>query len=114
MCDGSEIVMNMFLAEFIGTFIFVNIILSIKYHNGAKDLVVNALCIGITLFLGVILIGGISGGSLNPAVGVVQSVFQWIMLRSFPKTVSQKWVTLKTFWVYVAGPASGGIGAGIF
>ena len=61
----------MYLAEFIGTFIFINIILSIKYHNGAADLVVNALSIGLTLLLGVFLIGGISGGSLNPAVGIV-------------------------------------------
>lgn len=75
MCDGATLYGNLFLAEFIGTFIFVNIILSIKYHNGAVDLVVNALSIGITLFLAVILIGGISGGALNPAVGLVQTIF---------------------------------------
>ena len=67
ICDGSRIIFHMFLAEFV----FINIILSIKYHNGAADLVVNALCIGLTLFTAVLLIGGISGGSLNPAVGVV-------------------------------------------
>lgn len=59
------------MTEVIGTFIFVNVILSIKYHNGAVDLVVNALTIGLTLFLNVLLIGGISGGALNPAVGLV-------------------------------------------
>ena len=104
----------MFLAEFIATFIFINVILSIKYHNGATDLVVNALCIGLTLLLGVFLIGGISGGSINPAVGVVQSLFQWLMVDKYPKTIDKRVITLKTFWVYVAGPATGGIGAGIF
>ena len=106
----------MFLAEFVGTFIFINIILSIKYHNGATDLVVNALSIGLTPFLAVLLIGGISGGSLNPAVGVVQSVFQWLVVGSYPRTLKmkEKMITLKMLWVYVAGPASGGIGAGIF
>jgi glycerol uptake facilitator-like aquaporin len=71
LCDGTSIMANLFLAEFLGTFLFINIILSIKFHNGANDLVVNALSIGLTLFLCVILIGGISGGSLNPAVGLV-------------------------------------------
>ena len=71
LCDGREIICNIILAEFVGTFIFVNVILSIKYHHGAVDLVVNALTIGLALFLNVILIGGITGGSLNPAVGLV-------------------------------------------
>ena len=71
MCDGTGVLGNIFLAEFIGTFVFVSIILSIKFHNGAAALVVNALSIGLTLFLSVIMIGGISGGSLNPAVGLV-------------------------------------------
>lgn len=30
-CDGSGILGNLFLAEFLGTFVFVNIIISIKY-----------------------------------------------------------------------------------
>jgi glycerol uptake facilitator protein len=66
---------SFFIAEMVGTFIFVNIILSIKFQNGAKDLVVNALCIGLTLMLAISITGGISGGCINPAVGLIQSIF---------------------------------------
>ena len=64
-----------FISEMIGTFIFVNVILSVKYQNGAKDLVVNALGIGVTLMLSIIITGGISGGCINPAVGLIQSIY---------------------------------------
>ena len=53
------------------TFVFVNVILSIKYHNGDNDLLVNALAIGLTLFGVITISGGISGGCINPAVGLV-------------------------------------------
>ena len=62
---------NMFLAEFIGTFIIATFIISVKYNNGAADIVINGLCVGITVFLNIILVGGLSGASLNPAVGLV-------------------------------------------
>ena len=74
-CDGRGMYHSFFIAEMVGTFIFVNIILSIKFQNGAKDLVVNALCIGLTLMLAVSLTAGISGGCINPAVGLIQSIF---------------------------------------
>ena len=66
---------SFFIAEVVGTFIFVNIILSIKFQNGAKDLVVNAFGIGLTLMLAIALTAGISGGCINPAVGLIQSLF---------------------------------------
>ena len=69
-CD-SEYFLGTFIVEFLMTFVFVNVILSIKYHNGANDLLVNALAIGLTLFGVITISGGISGGCINPAVGLV-------------------------------------------
>lgn len=66
---------SIFAAEFIATFIFVSVILQVKYHQGAKFLGLNAINIGATLFVMILTIGGISGGCLNPAVGIVQQTW---------------------------------------
>lgn len=63
-------------SEMVLTAIFVSVILSAKYLNGAKDLFLNALVIGFTLFTCVTIGGDVSGGCYNPAVGLVQIVFQ--------------------------------------
>ena len=70
-CAHLDFTGGIFLCEFIVTFIFVSVILSIKYHNGANDLLINAFCIGLTLFTMITIAGGISGGCVNPAVGLV-------------------------------------------
>ena len=48
-------------AEFIGTYIFLLIIIITE----------NAILIGITAFLSIKIFGGISGGNLNPAVTIM-------------------------------------------
>jgi glycerol uptake facilitator-like aquaporin len=52
------------------TAFFVSVILTAKYLNGANDLFLNGLVIGLTLFTMVCVGGGISGGCYNPAVGI--------------------------------------------
>lgn len=52
-----------YLAEYLGSFFFI---LAILMSGG------NALVIGGALVLTVVLIGGISGGHVNPAVSVAQ------------------------------------------
>ena len=103
------------MAEVIGTFTIVNIIISIKYLNGATDLVINALAIGVTYMLSIVTIGGQTGGALNPAIGLVQSIFQLLMIRSFPNTIAlRKKATLQTMWIYIIAPFVGGILSGLF
>lgn len=60
-----------FWAEMVLTCFFVSVILSAKYLNGATDLFLNALVIGLTLFTVVTIGGDVSGGCFNPAVGLV-------------------------------------------
>ena len=60
-----------FWAEMILTAYFVSVILTAKYLNGATDLFLNGLVIGLTLFTAVTAGGGVSGGCFNPAVGLV-------------------------------------------
>lgn len=53
------------------TFMFVAFVLQIAKHNGAKDMPVNAMAIGIALYACITIASGISGGAINPAVGLV-------------------------------------------
>ena len=116
-----EYYLGMFIIEFLMTFVFVNVILSIKYHNGANDLLINALAIGLTLFGVISISGGISGGCINPAVGLVQTIFQNIVFKSYPYTWKGPAGALKfnaigyaSIWTYIFAPAFGGIVAGLF
>jgi glycerol uptake facilitator-like aquaporin len=60
-----------FWAEMILTAFFVSVILAAKYLNGATDLFLNGLVIGLTLFTCVTIGGSVSGGCFNPAVGLI-------------------------------------------
>jgi aquaporin Z len=55
--------MQKYIVEFFGTALFVYIILATG----------NALAIGATLALLILLMGGISGGHVNPAVSIVMA-----------------------------------------
>lgn len=58
-----------YIAEFIGTFFFVSVILnSLKKNTGMSSVPV---AIGIGLVAAIILSGPISGGHLNPVVSLV-------------------------------------------
>ena len=58
-----------YIAEFIGTFFFVSIILnSLKKNTGMSSIPIS---IGIGLIAAIVLVGPTSGGHLNPAVSFV-------------------------------------------
>ena len=61
------------LVEAIGTFIFVTLILNVKFRNGHSD-IMNSLAVSLALY-GCIGITKESGSALNPAVGMVQTIF---------------------------------------
>jgi aquaporin Z len=58
-----------YIAEFIGTFFFVSIILnSLKKNTGMSSVPIS---IGIGLIAAIILVGPVSGAHLNPVVSLV-------------------------------------------
>lgn len=61
----------MLTAEVLGTFCFIGIILSMKQKNNDSSGTVKGFTIAMTLTGCVCMIGGISGGCLNPAVGII-------------------------------------------
>ena len=55
-----------------------------------------------------------SGGCLNPAIGLVQSYYQTIIVNHYKSLGEFKDITilLKTVWIYIVAPSLGGIVAG--
>ena len=66
----------MLIAEVVGTFLFVSVNVNIIYFNPSTELILNALIIGLALTLGIFVAAPISGGSINPAVGIVLPLMQ--------------------------------------
>jgi glycerol uptake facilitator-like aquaporin len=68
--DGGDLIPKVLFCEAVCTFLFVSMVLMVVKHNGSEYMSVNALAIGLSLFLAIQMASGISGGCINPAVGL--------------------------------------------
>lgn len=94
------------------TFLFVTFVLVIVKHNGSSDMPVNAACIGLALYLAAREASGVSGGCINPAVGLVQSVMQRVVnAHTYPKADNADPAYVAA---YIGAPLLGGFLAGLF
>ena len=97
------------------TFLFATLILTIKHHTPSNEGILGALSVGLTLCGVIILSMGITGGCINPAVGLVQSIFQKSVYQdTIFKDDGKYQFVLSSMWIYVIAPATGGILAGLF
>jgi glycerol uptake facilitator-like aquaporin len=73
-----------FLAEILGTFIFLSVIMiSFNQKNASEsESAFNWLKIGLTLAIAILLVGKISGGHLNPAVSYLFYINKDITLET--------------------------------
>lgn len=69
--------------EFLASFIFVSFVLSVKYHQPDSSNLLKCFFVGLALYGVINMVGSVSGGCINPAVGLVQSLFQGIMERRY-------------------------------
>lgn len=92
-----------FLAEVISTFFFVYCILC--HGNATSKLFLeksaSSLIIAFALFASASVAGGISGGCLNPAIGIAHNFTRFFIFQDFNE--------LSYLWLYVAGPLTGGL-----
>jgi aquaporin Z len=70
--ENSKMVINKYLAEFLGTFILVFVgsmgILAVGGAAGAAEIIAIALAFGLALLAGIWVVGHVSGAHFNPAV----------------------------------------------
>jgi len=110
--DGGKMIFKVFLVEAVMTWFFVCFVLQIVKHNGAKDTSVNGLAIGLALYAAIKIASGISGGCINPAVGLVQTIFQRLFNgHAYPNAPPQHMVYMT---IYLLSPFLGGMVAGFF
>lgn len=74
--DGGDLFLRVFLVEAMMTGFFVGLVLQVAKVNGAVETPLNTMMIGLSLYAAIQISAGISGGAINPAVGVIQTVFQ--------------------------------------
>lgn len=103
-CGPNGTTGRVFLVEVVCTFLFVSLIMSIKYNNGSFD-IANAICVSFSLLGMIFASGSISGGCLNPIVGLTQTLFQHFMDDK---------LTLSSLWIYILAPTTAGILSGLW
>lgn len=113
-CDAQfhghyHLTLNTLVNEIVCTFIFVSVILMVKNAsiNPNRDGIAGALAVVATL-MGMIKTGMRLGACFNPAVGLAVIINQNLWL-----TNEYNYLTHYTF-AYTAGPAIGGVAAGLF
>lgn len=105
---------QVFLMELIASFVFYYVCLTCGYHYGSDEQFINAMTIGGALFGTICVAGGVSGACLNPAIGIVQPVFQQMVARRYPANFDNKVPSIDTMWIYIVSPLCAGILAGLF
>lgn len=110
--DGGELILKVFFAEAVCTFLFISFVLMVKKHNGSNNAPINSLCIGAALYMAITMASGMSGGCLNPAVGFLQSNFQkFANTTIFPNAPETSLIYVPA---YLFGPMFGGFVAGMW
>jgi aquaporin Z len=87
------------IVEFLFTFALCYVVLNVATSKSQTGNSFFGLAIGFTVLAGAVAVGGISGGSFNPAVsigGAVGGLFAW-----------------STLWVYIVAEVAAGIAAGL-
>lgn len=65
---------RVFISDLIGTFLLCCLILSAKYHNGAREPVYNCFIVNMGLFGLIVMTNKVSGACYNPAVAIPQCI----------------------------------------
>jgi aquaporin Z len=95
---------SVLLAEFVGTFALVLVILNVATHPATKGNPYYGAAIGGTVLACAATLGPISGGAFNPAVGVCPAIVN---------ILTGQGVTLLASWIYIVGPVAGAIAAAL-
>ena len=82
---------------------------------GSKDHCINAFIIAGALYVLIQFCSQYSGGCLNPAVGIVQQLYQfWTSTNIDSKFLKILPPKPYAMWIYITAPSLGAICAGLF
>lgn len=98
-----QYVITAFVAEAIFTGILVSVVLHVAYSK-QKNNHYYGLAIGMCVLAAAYAVGGVSGGSFNPAVALSLQLV---------KCVAGNCIPLMHLWLYWAAPAAGAVGASV-
>ena len=65
------------------TFVLVAVILTVKYHYESSESTLGPLTVGLALLAAISLSAKTTGGCLNPAVGIANNLFQYMIRNDF-------------------------------
>ena len=85
---------NALVAEIVGTFFLVFVIYAVAVDKRGAFSILAGLPIGLTISIGVLAVGVVSGAAFNPS--------RWFG----PALVSGTW---DSFWIWIVGPAIGAV-----
>lgn len=92
-----------FLAEMLFTFLLALVVLNVAATEATKGNSFYGFAIGGTVMVGAFVVGGISGGAFNPAVGTGPIVFSALMGTG----------GITNLWLYIVAPLAGGVLAAV-
>lgn len=108
---------NAFQIEMICTFVFVmiNLIVKTGKTSPTNDGFLSCLAVAFTLLAMICIAGSKTGGCLNPAVGIAQTLFGMYMYGDeIPNNTQFKNKKFGYFlWLYICAPLTGAIFAGL-
>lgn len=118
LCDTQGRVIQIFFVECVCTFFFVSVVLSVIYMDSDNKLVAGIVVSG-ALFACVACAAKYTGGAVNPAVGLVQTLFQSMMVERYPEqykkaNIDKNYSSTSQAFLYFISPLAGGVFAGLF
>jgi aquaporin Z len=91
------------VGEITWTFALAYVILNVATSKASFGNSYYGLAIGGTVAAGAFVMGGISGGAFNPAVGIAPAIFSMLISRE----------TAPQAWIYIVGPVLGAAAAAL-
>lgn len=120
-CDPGDKGKQILLSEILCTTIFIASIMVIKFGIKSNEPLLGAISVSLSLFSMVHVSLKTSGGVLNPALALVQSIFQAIVFSHVEDPLvtdigadQGTKVSYKSMNLYLIGSLTGGILAGLF